>query len=194
MSSLRTGLPALTIAGLAFCLLQACASAPSQVRDARHLSVSYWDFRSETRMTLVSESDPQYQGLYSRPLSNADTKLAPEEDLRELVEFAGSQGFFENAGNLAEPTAALRSYARGMIIITADGTGYSLTLDKAALENSPELLQTFSEVRARFRQVYDSIQQLQFIQTSTGENYFEKERERLLQENLDRMNRKGGDR
>ncbi|MFH0947233.1 MAG: hypothetical protein V2A76_18750 [Planctomycetota bacterium] len=193
MSSLRTGLPALTIAALASCLLQACASVPAQVQDAQHLSVSYWDFRADTLMRLVSEDDPKYEGLYSRPLDNANTKLAAAEELKELVEYAGSRDFFASAGSLAEPTAALRSYARGMIAITADGTSYSIALEQSAIQNDPDLLEMFSDVRARIRLVYDSIQQLQFIKTNSGD-IFEKQQERLRQENLDRMNRKGGDR
>jgi len=174
-------------------LLAACAALPSQVQEARHLTVTYWDFRADAHITLASETDPLYEDLYSKPLDTAAIKLAPDEELEELVRYASSMNFFEDAGNLPGPTADLDERGFGMIVVQADDQYYSMLLDKASIEADPDLLENFSAFRERIRALYDSIQQLQFIQThGAGTNYFEQEQERLRRENQERTGKKGG--
>ena len=198
MSSKQPGLRALLpVAGLLLgaTLSAGCASPPSQILSASHLTVTYWDFRTDTYIILASETDPLYEDLYSQPLDTAAIKLAPDEDLKELVQFTGSSKFFAEAGNLARPTTSMKARGYGMIVVQADHTHYSVLLDKESIAANPDLMDEFSEFRTRIRALYDSIHQLQFIQTKTGSggNYFEQEQERLRRENQERMGKKDGD-
>lgn len=182
----RTALPLLILVGT---LVAGCASTPAQVRDAANLRVSYWDFKTDASMILVNESNPEFQDLYSRPRENADTKLAADEDLRDLVEFASDNGFFEKAGNDSEPDRAIRANAHRMIVITADQKNYSLVQEIGLGARDPDAVAAFLEIQERIRLMYNNIHQLQYISTGAGggSDYFDRERERLQRENKARL-------
>ncbi len=195
MGSSRLGrrAPHLGLALLCLSGMVGCASAPAAVREAKDLRITCWDFRTHSRLVLVNQSNPANAGLYSQPRDNADTKIAPDELLLDLVDFAAQHGFFERAEALAEPDELTRSTARCMIAISADGQHYACILSPGLGQEDREAVEDFTAIQMELLATYNRVPQLQYIGSSAeGGDYFEKERERLRRENLDRA-RKGGD-
>ncbi|MBI4882185.1 MAG: hypothetical protein HY812_21365 [Planctomycetes bacterium] len=162
------------------------------MREAKDLRVTYWDFRTDTQLVLVNEGNPANAGLYSQPRDDANTKVAPDALLLDLVDFAAKHGFFERAEALAAPDELTRGTAFRMIVISAGGLHYACILKPGLGQEDPDAVKDFTAIQQELVAAYNSVHQLQYIGASTeGGSFFEKEQERLRRENMDRT-RKGG--
>jgi hypothetical protein len=174
---------------LAAPLFVACAGAPPAVLEAKSLRISYYDFRTEHALILVSAGDPGYRDLYSKAKQDANVKLAEEAELREIVRQAADAGFFEHSGGFDGPAAITVDNPYRMVVIHADGRPHSLLLAKGIGAAQPEIVEVFNEVQRIFVDRFNAIHSLQWVDPGEGEgNFFEREKERIAEENR----RRGG--
>ncbi len=187
-AALRGALPLALVLPIAV----GCSSLPSDVGAASHLKVTYYDFRTDSELSIGDEADPQFENLYSRPSDNATVKLVPDELLRDFVSFAAGEGFFDHARPLSGPDPSMRQNAFRMILVEADGRGQAFVLERGLGQADRDAVQAFNDIQIAFVQFYNSIPQLQYIGTSAGggADYFQKEQERVRRENQESM--KGG--
>jgi len=173
------------LAGLLLPVITGCASVPSEVSSAAHLSVTYYDFKTDSELSVADETDPRYSDLYSKPRDNATVKLVSSDVMEEFVSFAAGNGFFEHARPMNEPDAMLRANSFRMVLIEADGKGYGFPLERGLGQSNRDAVLAFNDIQGGFVSFYNGIPQLQYISTSAGggANYFDKERERILREN-----------
>ncbi len=181
----------LPVVSLLVAITFGCASIPDGVDGAKTLSFGFYDFKTQSMLVLVNESHPDFHDVYSTPRENATIKVMPDDELLDLIQSAASKGYFE----YAEPGRVNVPNTFKMLVVSADGKDYSFPIYSGLGGVHPEIVQAFTDIQIEFSRVYNSIHQLQYISatSSGGSNYFERERERLRQENLDRI-QEGGDR
>lgn len=189
MHSFRATLRGALLLAIVVPLTVGCASVPSDVDSAAHLKVSYYDFKTDSELSIGDEGDPQFQNLYSKASDNATVKLVPDEMLRDFVSFVASENFFQYARPMSDPNSMMRQTAFRMVLIEADGKGHGFVLEKGLGESDRDAVQAFTDIQVAFVDFYNSIPQLQYISTSAGggADYFRKEQERVRRENLESM-------
>ncbi len=169
-------------------LAAGCSSLPADFEGARSLRVAYHDFRTGSDLTLVNQDDPRFADLYSRPNRNPTTKLAPRDELLAFVRTAAEKGFFEDAEPIAQPEEAAARRPFRMLTIEADGKAWSVVLYPGLGREHPDVVRRFTELQTAFVGLYNSVPQLQYVPVGEdGESYFERERQRLERENLERI-------
>ena len=168
--------------------LPGCASPiPAAVSDSEFVRVTFWDFRTDAQLILVTENDPEFEDLYSQPREDANIKLTDRETLADLIEFAGDRGFFDYARPLAEPDEVLMASAKGMIVIRGGGQNHAFVFEHNMGRTNRDSVAAFTDIQTEVHRVYNSVRSLQFISTTTdGRSYFEEERARIQRENAAR--------
>ena len=189
----RATLRGALLAGLAFPALVGCSSVPSEVNSASHLRVTYYDFKTDSELSVADEADPRYADLYSKPRDNATVKLVPDEVLRDFVSYAAGNDFFTHARPMNDPDPNLRFNSFRMVLIEADGQGYGFALERGLGQTNRDAVLAFNDIQGAFVNFYNGIPQLQYISTSAGGggDYFDKEQERIQRENAKPKNAGG---
>ncbi len=170
--------------------LGGCAATPSGVNDAKALRVTYWDFKTDTQLAIVNESDPQYADIYNHPRNNADVKRAPDDQLKQLVSFAGDKDFFDHSESIAGPNDTIRATGYRMIVINADGKDYAFVLSRGLGEKDPGAVKNFTEIQTAFLQLYNSVPAFQYLGSADG-SFFDQQQKRLQDENAKRTQKSG---
>jgi hypothetical protein len=190
---MRPTIASLSLRALAVAILAAatgCSSLPGPVADAENLALSLTDYRTDKTLSLVNDTNPDFQDLYSQPRKDASIKLAPMDMMQSLVEFADDHRFFEYARELAPGEAPERTNAIGAITLTADARNYLFLLQYGEGRVDKGKVQAFTDVQKKIAEEYNHVSSLQFISTSnTDGNYFDNEKKRIEQQN---QNRKKG--
>ncbi len=157
---------------LALCLLStACVSGGHAIDSGEpaRLELSSYARDGMVQFVLVNEAHTSRVELYSEKSQSANTKVASNEDLQELVDYLDDNGFFTNAvaGQAPEATG---------------GKALELELNGATVQWYVSHLSTRAQQEAFTRcyqamlQVYNSIFAAQSVENTQGESIFGKKR------------------
>ncbi len=142
--------------------LGACASGgkhPSA--EGQPASVTFTDYRSGLRFTIVNETHTDRVELYSRSVkaSQANTKVATDEVLDALFERMGKLGFFRDASSGSAPSGGSANSIQALEVESREGA-YHMVQGRGATDGGAKV---FRDVRAAVLEVHANIFQAQSI-------------------------------
>src|SRR5262245_28108338 len=81
-----------------------CASGPpAPISSAKHLRITYYDFRTGQNSVIGDREDPEFKNLYSKPTKKANVKVTDAEHLKSVVAELADAGYFDHSGTLGSP-------------------------------------------------------------------------------------------
>ena len=166
-----------------------CSAPPAAVSSADHLTVAFQSFREgEQSLVLIGEDNPNYQTYASRRDRNTSIKAAPDDRLRDLIDFAAGEGFFEHASSMSDPGDAGGGQAKAMIVIEADDEPYSMIL----AEGRPDANRVFTAVQIKVMEVFRDVPSMQVMEGSVdGATFFDMQQDQINRRANDVMRRGG---
>lgn len=167
--------------GVALC---GCAgSAPDEIENAKHLRITYHDFRTDKSFVLGDKDDPEFANLYSKKQNTAGVKITDAEHLKEVVAELAAVDYFEHAGGVASPEEIAGENPYKFFCVVADGRPYSLYLAKGVAAANKDIALSMSKAAEIVTRAFNAVPQLQWIDTKgAGDRFYEQERERLKRE------------
>lgn len=167
------------ILGALLCIasLSSCGSTGSSSSSSSRLSaedgtparVTFVDYRTNVRMTLVNEAHTDPVKYYSEKRVTANTKITSNEVMAKMLEHFDDEGFNRHAtGGYAPATGDGRSSLQSMEIETADGTIFIVNGEGT----SDAARQSFRTCRTAFMQIQELTLQAQAVDNTDGKTVF----------------------
>jgi len=173
-----------------------CSSVPSEISSAEHLEIGYYSFRAnEATYLIVSEDDPKYADVSTTPrtLDQIDIKRAPDGLIRELVDYAATQDFFDRAVP-GGPADLVQPATKAIITVRADGKEHSIDLTPPlTTQAQADAALAFSKLSREMATAFGNIGGTQYVDAGqTGGNIFAEQQKRLIESNSKAQRGGGG--
>ncbi len=156
-------------------LLAACGTPQIRpVADATKVVLK--DHRTGNTLGVFNEAYIGKSDYYSETRVSAAFKVIPDEHMGALLEQLEDFDYFAQA----EPSLQRTPGARTTLMVTRGDQSWNLAWTP---RDSEAIIQTAQECNAAFFAIYNATFSYQVIENSEGNNIFEKEENRLLQQN-----------